>query len=38
MFFSRSAHQNKQLEQYLASIKLPNRYGYRPIALEWDLW
>ncbi|GAB4816915.1 hypothetical protein N2152v2_003961 [Parachlorella kessleri] len=38
MFLSRSPQQSKQLEQYLASIKLPNRYGYRPIGLEWDLW
>lgn len=29
---------NKRLEEYLASLEEPNAFGYRPVALEWDLW
>lgn len=38
IFLSRSGRRNKRLEEYLDSIKVPNRYGYHPIGLEWDLW
>jgi hypothetical protein len=27
-----------KVERYLQSVLLPNRYGYRPIAQEWDIW
>ncbi|GAB4820000.1 hypothetical protein N2152v2_007046 [Parachlorella kessleri] len=29
---------NKRLESYLASLTKSNRYGYKPLGLEWDLW
>ena len=38
---SRSGRQSRatqRLEEYLASLRAPNRYGYLPIGLEWDLW
>jgi hypothetical protein len=27
-----------RLAQYLQSQQRPNRYGYLPIAQEWDIW
>ncbi len=38
VFLTRSGRRSKRLEEYLASIRNPNRYGYQPIGLEWDLW
>lgn len=35
---TRSGRGSKRLETYLESLKRPNRYGYQPIGLEWDLW
>ncbi len=34
----RSRHGTAVLTAYLASLHKPNAYGYRPLALEWDVW
>lgn len=34
----RQGEEGQRLKAYLASLRAPNRYGYLPIGLEWDLW